>query len=106
MKLDDGKHVKTNWGKTEMLFVGTKEELTDCLSYMGNNIEIVGEEIEHSSSVRNVGFHMDFRSSVHIDYLSRTSSITMKCISKIRHLLDKDMTKIFFSIWMYLKLIL
>ena len=44
--LDDCEHVKAKIGvKTDMLFVGTKQQLTRHLSHIGNDTKIVGEEM-------------------------------------------------------------
>ena len=70
--------------------------LISCLLYISNSVEIIGEEIEHSLNVRNVGFHTDLQLKmlVHNNHTNRSSYITMKSVSKIRHLIDNDMTNI------------
>ena len=85
--------LKLNDDKTEFMILGSKQELAK----VGDTEIIIGNDSTHNtSSVRNLGFCYDsqLKNITHINTLSSTLFATIHKISKIRHLLDMNMTKI------------
>ena len=84
--------LKLNNGKTEVLVVGTRQQLETA----GPVTIAIGEDlIEPVHSVYNLGYHMDseLKDKIHINKLTASSMGILKNISRVRHLLDMDNTK-------------
>ena len=79
--------------KTELIILGTKQQLNKV-----RVIEIIigNDSIHNTSSVWNLGFYYDsqLKNITHINKLTSTLFATINKISKIRHMLDINMTKI------------
>ena len=80
--------------KTEFM-TGTKSQLTK-LDYLNTKITIGSDEILNTTSVRDLGFHLDceLKNKTHINKLTSTPYTTLKHISTIHHCLDEETTKI------------
>ena len=84
--------LKLNDGKTEVLVVGTRQQLETT----GPVTIATGEDlIEPVHSVCNLGYHMnnELKDKIHINKLTASSMGILKNISRVRHLLDMDSTK-------------
>ena len=85
--------LKLNDDITEFMILGTKQQLIK----VGDTEIIIGNDSTHNtSSVKNLGFYYDsqLNNVIHINKLTSTLFATIHKISKIRHMLDINMTKI------------
>ena len=75
--------------------IGTKSQLTKS-DYLNTEITIGSDEILNTTSVRDLGFHLDceFKNKTHINKLTSTLYTTIKHFSSIHHCLDEETTKI------------
>ena len=53
--------LKLNSDKTEVLFIGTRQQLEKCRDFIRKDQKIGSESIKPVTSVRNLGFYMDER---------------------------------------------
>ena len=69
--------------------IGTKSQLTK-LDYLNTKITIGTDEILNTTSVRDLGFHLDceLRNKTHVNKLTSTLYTTIKHISSICDCLD------------------
>ena len=86
--------LKLNDSKTEFIMVGSKHNLlkTDAKN---TAVQIGNDIITCVDSVHHLGFIIDneLKSTTHISNLSSTLFVTIRKIARIRHLIDKEMTK-------------
>ena len=84
--------LKLNDEKTEFIMIGTRQQLARA----GNAVIQIGDDIlQPTNAVRNLGFFYDKykKNTRHVNRVTSTVYITMKKISKIRHLQDKKYHK-------------
>ena len=83
--------LKLNDEKTEFIMNGTKSQLTKS-DYLNTNITIGSDEILNTTSVRDLGFHLDceLKNKTHINKLTSTLYTTIKHISSICHCMDEE----------------
>ena len=86
---------KLNDNKTEFIMVGSKNNLLKA-NTRNTLVQIGNDYITCVDSVHDLGYIIDneLKSTVHINKLTSTLFITIRKIAKIRHLIDKEMTKI------------
>ena len=85
--------LKLNDEKMEFIMIGTRQQLARA----GNVLIQIGNGMIHpTNAVRNLGFFYDknMKNTTHVNRVTSTVYIVMKKISKIRHFLDKNTTKI------------
>ena len=87
--------LKLNDNKTEFIMVGSKNNLLNA-NTRNTSVQIGNDYITCVDSVCDLGYISDneLKSTVHINKLTSTLFITIRKIAKIRHLIDKEMTKI------------
>ena len=86
---------KLNDNKTEFIMVGSKNNLLKA-NTRNTLVQIGNDFITCVDSVCDLGYIIDneLEPTVHINQLTSTLFITIRKIAKIRHLIDKEMTKI------------
>ena len=74
--------------------VGSKNNLLKA-NTRNTLVQIRNDYITCVDSVHDLGYIIDneLKSTVHVNKLTRTLFITIRKIAKIRHLIDKEMTK-------------
>ena len=85
--------LKLNDEKTEFIMIGTRQQIARA----GNAETQIGDDIiQPTDFVRNLGFFYDkyMKNTIQVNQVTSTVFIMMKKISKIRHLLDTNTTKI------------
>ena len=88
--------LKLNSENTEVLFIGTRQQLEKCRVFIRKDQKIGSESIKPVTSVRSLGFYMDKR----LDGESYIKKITASCygnvrkIAKIRKIMSEDTCKI------------
>ena len=86
--------LKLNDSKSEFIMVGSKHNLlkTDAKN---TAVQIGNDKITCVDSVCDLGFIIDseLKSTTHLNKLSSKLFVTIRKIAKIRHLIDKEMTK-------------
>ena len=87
--------LKLNDNKTEFIMIGSKNNLLKA-NTRNTSVQIGNDYITCVDSVCDLGHIIDneLKSTVHINKLTSTLFITIRKIAKIRHLIDKEMTKI------------
>ena len=75
--------------------IGTKSQLNK-LNYLNTIITIGSDETLNTTSVRDLGFHLDgeLKNKTHVNKLTSTFYTTTKHISSISHCLDEETSKI------------
>ena len=85
--------LKLNDEKMEFIMISTRQQLDRA----GNAVIQIGDGMIHpTNAVKNLGFFYDkyMKNTTHVNRVTSTAYVTMKKISKIRHLLGKNTTKI------------
>ena len=87
--------LKLNDSKTEVMMLGTKRNL-EKMEACTTSIKIGDDEIKNVTSVRDLGFHLEYelKSGMHVKKLTSTLFITIKRTASIQHLLDEETMKI------------
>ena len=87
--------LKLNDNKTEFIMVGSKNNLLKA-NTRNTSVQIGTDYITCVDSVCDLGYIIDneLKCTVHVNKLTNTLFITIRKIAKIRHLIDKEMTKI------------
>ena len=85
--------LKLNDGKMEVIKIGTRQKLSRCNP--NSSVQIGNDNIIATSSVRNLGYYWDshMKDNVHVNKITSCVFLTIRNISKIRHLLDTNTTK-------------
>ena len=88
--------LKLNQDKLEIMFIATRQQLSKFLQVIGSHITLNGTEIEHSSSVQNLGYLMDskFKNDAHINKIYSTCFLYLQNIIKVWHLMDKKTAQV------------
>ena len=88
--------LKLNQDESEVMFIATRQQLSKFLLVIGSHITLNGAEIEHSSSVRNLGYWVDskFKNDAHINKICSTCFLYLWNIIKVRHLMDKKTVQV------------
>ena len=86
--------LKLNDSKMEFVMVGSKQNLLKA-DADNTAVQIGNDNIACVDTVQDLGFIIDseLKSTVHINKLSSPLFVTIRKIAKIRHLIDKEMTK-------------
>ena len=84
-----------NGKKTEFIMVGSKNNLLKA-NTRNTSVQIGNDFITCVDSVHDLGYIIDneLKSTAHINKLTSTLFITIRKIARIRHLIDKEPTKI------------
>jgi hypothetical protein len=85
-------YLKINNDKTELMFIGTPQQLSKLEHLIDQPINIDGADIMPVKSVRNLGFYMDcnLKNTVHISKLCSSLYLTLRNIARIRDCLTRD----------------
>ena len=88
--------LKLNSDKTEVLFIGTRQQLEKCRDFIRKDQKIGSESIKPVTSVRNLGFYMDERldGESHIKKTTASCYGNLRKIAKIRKIMSEDTCKI------------
>jgi hypothetical protein len=88
--------LKLNGDKTEVLFLGTAQQLLKC-AHLTQGPQTVGTaEIAPVTSVRNLGFIFDnkLKNTAHISKVVSTCFYMLKLIRSVRHLMDMNSVRL------------
>ena len=88
--------LKLNGDKTEIIFIGTRQQLEKCQAFISSDQTIGEYVIAPVKEVRNLGFQFDekFSNIGHIKKLTSSCYINLRKISKIRKCLTTEACKI------------
>ena len=85
--------LKLNDWKMEVIKIGTRQKLSRCDP--NSSVQIGNDNIIATSSVQNLGYYWNshMKDNVHVNKITSCVFLTVRNISKIRHLLDTNTTK-------------
>ena len=88
--------LKLNDEKTEIVLLGTRQQLEKLGEDNTFEIKLVSEVIKPTPSARNLGFHMEaqLKSQTHITKVCSTAYSTLKNIARVQNLLTPEAAKI------------
>jgi hypothetical protein len=88
--------LKLNGDKTEIIFIGTRQQLDKCKTFIRKNQTIGEDTITPVTEVRNLGFQFDEKlsSAAHVKKLTASCYTNIRKISKIRKSLNVETCKI------------
>ena len=85
--------LKLNDDKTEFLVLGTRKNLETAGNF---SLKIGNDIIQQSECIRNLGMFWDkeLKGTAHFNQLTSSLYYTIRNVARIRHLIDRDTTKI------------
>jgi hypothetical protein len=88
--------LKLNSEKTEVIFVGTSQQLVKCNHDIRQDQDIDGELIKPVRTVRNLGYYLDenLKGKAHVEKVCASCYATLKTIRKVRKSIDTDTCKL------------
>ena len=78
-------YLKLNGDKTELIFLGTPQQLAKCHEIIPDNIILLGDNIKPAAQVHNLGYWMDpsLKKHSHINKTVQSSNLLLKGIARI-----------------------
>ena len=78
-------YLKLNGNKTELIVLGTPQQLAKCCEIIPDNIILLGDNIKSAAQVCNLGYCMDpsLKNHSHINKTIQSSYLLLKGIARI-----------------------
>ena len=85
-------YLNLNRDKTELIFLGTPQQLAKCHEIIPDNIILLGDNIKPAAQVHNLGYWMDpsLKNHSHINKTVQSSYLLLKGIARIHPFLTLE----------------